>query len=455
MSPLEIMKERRAAKQQELDELLAEPTAETRDLNEAESSRFDVLVEEIRKVDERIDQLAAQEQRAANAAAANLAAENIGEQKAEQRAKVTEPDIYEKSGPNSYFKDLFDLTTQRSVAAANRLQRHAAFVGESRALGNTNAAGGSGGEFAPPAWLVDEWINLIRPGRVTADLFRHEPVPPGQSSINYPKITGGTTTAVQSTQDTALSQTDMTTGYVSTGFATIGGKQVASQQILDQAGLNFDRVIISDLAADYGQRVGAQVFLGTGTGSGTNSVVNGLGSATIGSTQTWTQASPTPAGFYGQAGALLSAFLTKRLLPPNCWVMAPRRWYWLASATDGQGRPLVVPNGNAFNTMATQSDASAPAGMVGTFHGLPVYIDPQVPINLGAGTNQDNVYLLRTDDLVLFESAPQVETFREPYADSLGVLFRMYAYVGTILNRHPESIGVLSGTGLVTPTFAS
>jgi hypothetical protein len=32
---------------------------------------------------------------------------------------------------------------------------------------------------------------------------------------------------------------------------------------------------------------------------------------------------------------------------------------------------------------------------------------------------------------------------------------RIYAYVATILNRHSESIGVLTGTGLVPPTFAS
>jgi HK97 family phage major capsid protein len=142
-------------------------------------------------------------------------------------------------------------------------------------------------------------------------------------------------------------------------------------------------------------------------------------------------------------------------MPPTCWVMHPRRWYWLASAADSTGRPLVVPVGVAQNPIATQDNATAPAGMVGYFHGLPVYIDPLVPINIGAGTNQDNVYLLRTDDLVLFESPPQAEAFRETYADSVGVLFRMYGYVGTLLNRHTESLGVMSGTGLVTPTFAS
>ena len=456
MSPLEMMRERRDAKNQELEELLSEPTAEKRDLSDDESTKFDTLVDEIRKLDTQIEGLEATEKRKQAADTARREAGETGEQRTEP-VKVSEPDIYVPDGGNgnSYFRDLGRAVLRQDVSSMERLRRHSAHETEKRALGNTGAVGGSGGEFAPPKWLVDQWINLIRPGRITADLFQHQTVPAGVASVNFPRILTGTTTAIQSTQNTALSQTDMTTGSVQTGFATIGGKQVSSQQLLDQTAINFDQVILGDLAADYGQRVGSQIFLGTGTGSGTGAVVNGLQNATIGSTQTWTQASPTPAGFYGQAGSLLAAFLGKRLLPPNCWVMAPRRWYWLASSVDGQGRPLVVPNGQAFNTMATQADASAPYGLVGTFHGLPVFIDPQVPTNLGAGTNQDVVYLLRTDDLVLFESEPQVETFRETYADSLGVLFRMYAYVGTILNRHTESLGVITGTGLVTPTFAS
>lgn len=453
MSPLEIMNERRAAKKQELDELLALPTAETRDLNSDEDEKFTVLVGEIRAQDERIAELTAQAEREAAAAEARKLAGDTGE----QRMTANEPDIYIQDGGNgnSYFRDLASAVIRQDIAATDRLRRHAKYEQETRALGNTGAVGGSGGEFAPPGWLIADWINLIRPGRITADLFQHESVPAGVSSLNYPKILTGSTTAVQSTQNTALSQTDLTTGFIQTGFATIGGKQVSSQQLLDQTALNFDNVITRDLAADYSQRVGAQIFLGTGAGTGTGAVVNGLGAATIGSTQTWTQASPTAAGFYGQAGALLAAFLGKRLLPPTCWVMAPRRWYWLASSVDSAGRPLVVPVGNAYNPMATQTDASAPMGMVGYFHGLPVYIDPQVPVNLGAGTNQDIVYLLKTDDLVLFESQPQSEAFRETYADTVGVLFRMYAYIGTILNRHTESIGVITGTGLVTPTFAS
>lgn len=439
--------------------LAAVETRDNKSLTDDEQKTYDekrdakkALDDEISECEQRLAELVDEEERDARAAESRA---KYGTPNA-TRTQVTEPDIYERDNGQSYFRDLGNAVMRQDMAALDRLRRHSQYLVETRALGNTGAVGGSGGEFAPPEWLVADWINLIRPGRVTADLFTHETVPAGYSSINYPKILTGTTTAIQSTQNTALSQTDLTTGSVQTGFATIGGKQVISQQLLDQSAINFDQVILRDLAADYAQRVGQQVFLGTGTGSGTGAVVNGLINATIGTTQTWTQASPTPAGFYGQAGALLAAFLTKRLAPPTAWIMSPRRWYWLASAADSTGRPLVVPVSVAMNPIATENGGSPVAqGLVGYFHGLPVYIDPNNPINLGAGTNQDNVYLVKADDLVLFESQPQAEAFRETYADTVGVLFRMYAYVGTILNRHTESIGVISGTGLVTPTFAS
>jgi HK97 family phage major capsid protein len=442
------LRDTRDAKQKYIDELTATLVSENRSFSDDEDTAFKAAVEEIRALDERIRELVDLDKRRADADEARRAAGT------QVPAQVTEAEIYRKGGPNSYFRDLYAVQRGGAdPAVVDRIQRHQAFEVEKRASGNTNATGGSGGEWAPPSWVTDEWINLIRPGRILANLFTHEDVPVGISSINYPKLLTGTTVALQSTQNTALSSTDPTTGYVQTGFSTLGGKNVMSQQLMDQA-RNYDNVITSDLAAAYAQQVGTQVYAGTGTGTGTNSVINGLGAATIGSTQTWTQSTPTVAGFYGQCANLLQKFFSARLMPPTHWIMSPRRWYWLVAQTDANSRPLVVPNGNAFNPIAVQNDVVA-FGQVGTFQGLPVVIDPLVPTNVGAGTNQDVVYLIKADDLVLFESAPQVEMFREPYADSMGILFRLYAYVGTILNRHPESIGVLTGTGLTPPSFQS
>jgi HK97 family phage major capsid protein len=453
MSLYEQMRERRAARKAELDALVA--AAESRDIKDftdEESAKFDSLLSEIRKDDTRLEELRQSEEseEAAKESRKQLADPGVKT----GNAQVTDAPVYVQDGNGqSYFRDLARSVFRQDASATDRLRRNDAMSMETRALGNTNNAGGSGGEFAPPKWMVDQWIGIIRKGRVTPDLFKKMDVPNGISSLNIPKITGGTTTAIQSTQNSALSQTDMTTSYVTARWATIGGKQVASQQILDQTAVNFDQLILEDLAADYAQQVGAQVFTGTGTGAGTNDVVNGLVNATFGTTQTWTQASPTAALFYSQTGDMLQKYLVKRLANPTCWLMHPRRWFWLSVAVDGQGRPLVVPDGPGFNQIASQDGGPVAFGRVGTMHGLPVYIDPQIPTNLGAGTNQDPVYLLKTDDLLLLESGPTAEVFRETYADSLGILFRLYSYVGTVLNRHTESLAVLLGTGMVAPTF--
>jgi hypothetical protein len=63
------------------------------------------------------------------------------------------------------------------------------------------------------------------------------------------------------------------------------------------------------------------------------------------------------------------------------------------------------------------------------------------------------VYVFRRGDIMLWESAPTAETFTQPYADSMGVLFRLYAYSALIPDRYGSSIVQINGTGLVTPTF--
>ena len=372
-------------------------------------------------------------------------------------ALVEDPPVYVRGSKNgnSYFRDLARAATEGNEArdATDRLVRsaRATRAQEQRALGNTNATGGSGGEFSPPAYLVQDWIALLRPGRITADLFHKEDMPPGRSSISIPKVMTGNSVALQTTQNTLLAQTDMTTASVTTGFATIGGKAVWSQQLMDQSEIPFDSIISTDLAAAYNQTFAAQIFVGAGTGTGTGAVVNGLSAATAGVQGTVT--GTTAAAFYSAANGLLAQFASVRFAMPTAWVFHPRRWFWLLAQTDASGRPLVVPTTVAFNPMAT-NDVNVVAGQAGgNFLGLPVYLDPSVPTNGGAGLNQDSVYLCKFDDLWLFESTPQAEAFRSPYSESLGVLYRLYNYVGTILNRQTASIGRLTGAGLVAPTF--
>lgn len=445
--------------------ILDKATAEKRGLTDAESKEHGDLTSQraaietqIPTVVERVAELEDAEKREQRAADSRVLTGQTGEQRVEGGAKVEDPKVYLRGRPNgqSYFRDLAKAQLFGDRDSGERLSRHAkAFAAEQRALGNTNTVGGSGGEFAPPEWLVADYIALARAGRVTADLFKHSDVPTGVSSVNLPKVLTGTAVALQSTQNTALPATDLTTGAVGTGFATVGGQQVTSQQLLDQSEIDFDTVITSDMAAAYAQNIGSQTIYGAGTGNNNNAVINGLVNAAVATANqgTFTAASPTAAGFYSKCAGLISAMVTSRFAQPTVWLMHPRRFYWLIAQTDSNERPLVVPRAVAQNPMGT-SDSTPTAGDTGmTFLGLPVVIDPQLPTNLGTATNQDEVFLLKQDDLWLFESPVTAEVFREPYAGSMGVLFRLYAYAGTILNRYSTSIATLNGTGLAAPAF--
>lgn len=85
-------------------------------------------------------------------------------------------------------------------------------------------------------------------------------------------------------------------------------------------------------------------------------------------------------------------------------VVHPRRWAWLASYTDTTGRPLVSPTAGGYNALAAPGEVVS-AGRAGSVLGLEVWTDPNVPTNLGAGTNQDAVLMFKRDDIWLWESA--------------------------------------------------
>jgi hypothetical protein len=122
--------------------------------------------------------------------------------------------------------------------------------------------------------------------------------------------------------------------------------------------------------------------------------------------------------------------------------------------TDHDQRPvrLPSPSGNAF-TQVADAGAVAAQGPVGSMAGLPVYLDPNIAINTGTGSNQDSVLVMKADDLYLWETSITMATFEQPYSDSMGVLFRVHGYSAMIASRFPASIAVISGTGLVTPTY--
>jgi HK97 family phage major capsid protein len=428
----------RDAKKAELDRIVSVAETHKRSLKAGESARFEAIAAEIAEYDSEANTLRQSiETDAAAAQTAKRYAPRFGE------GVTRNESTYRKDGQHSYFRDLYrsgkgDPDAFRRLSACN----------EERAISTTN---GGGGEFAPPMWLEDEYIKVARPGRVTANLIPTQDLPPGSDVLNVPKINTGTTVAAQAAQNTAISQTDITTTSVAAPVVTIAGGQTVSLQLLEQSPLNIDNVILSDLAAAYAAQLDTQVL----TGSGTGGMLTGL--TTLSGTQsvTYTQATPSLFGsgqLYNLMSKSIQLITSTRYAAPDAIIMHPRRWSWLAVQVDSQNRPAILPHENGpFNALGVQDDMAA-EGHVGRMFGLPVYLDANIPTNLGAGTNQDEIIIARLKDSMLFEGQIRAEAFQQTYAQNMSVFVRLYNYASFVTSRYAPSIAVIGGTGLVAPT---
>jgi len=134
--------------------ILDKATAETRGLTEAEKAACNekttqraAIEEQIPGLVEREAELVDDEKRAKLAAESRVQTGQTGEQRS-GGAQVEDPKVYLRGRPNgqSYFRDMAHAGIFGDRDAAERLSRHSkALAVEQRALGNTNAVGGSGG----------------------------------------------------------------------------------------------------------------------------------------------------------------------------------------------------------------------------------------------------------------------------------------------------------------------
>lgn len=451
---IKALQEKRAELRTKLDGILETVQSDDRTaLTDEERSAFDTGETQIREIDVRVAEL--DTQIVADDAAAVVAQRYAAPAPQDQRRapadlQVNEPQVYRSgSSGQSYFRDLYAANRRGDREAIERLRRNDRMVAETRAISTT---AGAGGEFVPPLWLEEQFVALARPGRVTADLCVHGDVPAGTNSINIPKVLTGTAAAVQATQNSAVQNTDMTTGSISSPVITIAGGQTISMQLVEQSPLNVDDLILGDLAQDYATKLTKQVLSGSGSSGQATGMLTLAGTNAI----AWTQATPAlggAGGLYASLGAATSAIHTARFLPPTHIVMHPRRWAWALAQSDTANRPMVVPSGQGPNNAAAAPGALAAQGHVGEMLGLPVFTDANLPINVGAGTNQDVVVLARMSDVYLWEGSVRAEAFEQTFAQNLSLFVRLYNYASFQPGRYPTAISTITGTGSITPTF--
>jgi HK97 family phage major capsid protein len=405
--------------------------------------------DEIAALDERISTAQANEKRTAELA------ESRKESRVGGFSVVRESMTYDKDGKNSFVRDMIGAQLRNDSSSWERLHRHQAEVAvETRDISRTD---GAGGDFVPPIYLINEYAEFARAARVGANLLTNMALPAGTDSINVPQITTGTLAAFQSADNAATTTRDMVSSTVTAPVRTISGYENVSIQLVEQSPLagGLDRLVFGDLMADYALQLNTAVV---GAGDGTSGTLKGLitlgADTTNGIPTTWTETTPTAVNGAKAIAQAISKVVTNRYKAAEAILMHPSMWYWLASQVDGSNRPLVVPTtgaSQAFNASGTILNPGAPAGVVGTIQGVPVFIDATLPKNYGATTNYSPIIVGKFSDSYLFESGVKTRVLPDVLSGNLTVRFQVYGYAA-LAHRFNKSVSVISGTGTVAPS---
>jgi len=446
MSLVDKLKEARSAAAADAEALLAgEASVETLDAVEARQA-------EIADLDSKIESAEALEVRTAAIAEAR-ATEGV---KAFGSAVVTrEAMTYDKGGDNSFARDMIAATLRNDSTAWERLHRHQAEVAvEMRDISRTD---GSGGDFVPPIYLINEYAEFARAARVTANLATTMALPAGTDSINIPQITTGTRTGFQQADNSSTysptSPRDLVSATVSAPVRTVSGFQNVSIQLVEQSPIagGLDKLVFGDLMADYALQLNTVV---AGASAGTSNDLKGftyLGTDTTnGIPTTWTETSPTATGGLTAITKAISNVVNNRYRDVEAIVMSASTWYWLASQVDGQSRPIIVPTGNGpFNAGGVTTAPGAAAGLVGTIYGVPTYVD--ATLKNAQGTNQSPILVGKFSDSFLFESGVKTRVLPDVLSANLTVRFQVYGYAA-LAHRFNKAVSAITGTGTVTPS---
>lgn len=426
-------------------------------LTEAETANMAALDADATRLDERIAQLEAIETREADAAAlAVRVQERITQERNAATGRPTggattrEQPTYHERSTHSWVLDV--LATQRYVAgldvdlgeAQRRLERHQAEMADVLERDSTTATFNG---LVPPAYLLSEFAPNLRAGRPFANMLHGLPLQPGGMSMIIPRATAATTVSIQATQNTNPTTTDMAITDLSVPVNTFMGRGVISRQALERGGVNIDRIVFDDLAADAARFLDQQALYGTGAGGNALGAINTAGIISVAITGT------TGLDLIKAVANAIQAINTQRLAEANAIFMHPRRWGALTIATDTANRPLVTVEAGQMNVFG-QGEAAGGQRVVGSMLGLPVVTDPNLRTNLGAGTNQDEVLVIRREDVYLWEQSGSLRefTFEQPVGPA-SIQLAVYGNFAFTAARYPTAVAYISGAGLVPPTF--
>lgn len=361
----------------------------------------------------------------------------------------SEERTYNKSNDRKGSQFIRDVAKQflfRDLESEQRLVRHMQEERVERAQYLQRAAGtGAFTGLVVPQYLTDMYAPAVANLRPFADVCNPHDLPAEGMTVNISRITTATSTALQASENIAVSETDIDDTLLTENVQTAAGQQTLSRQALER-GTGIEEVVLGDLYKRYATTLDNTLI---------NQATTGL--AAVATTTTYTDASPTVPELYpkllGAAAGVEAALLGQAV--PSHVIMHSRRWYWMQSQV-GTSWPMIQQPGLDTQASGLNSAVRYGSGSRGVLpNGMAAIVDNNVSTAGGTGTNEDAIFVIPSDECHLWED-PQAPVFiraEQAKAASLGVLLVLYGYFAYSLRRYANGMQSITGTGLQTPTF--
>ena len=411
-----------------------------RDAADAEVTRRQTALDELLAEQAREQEIAALSARNTPAATRAPAYDQVARVGAEERTYRPDQDRrgaqFEQDVAASFLGDF---------EARDRLMRH---MSEERVeRGDQLRAAGTGAfsGLVVPQYLTDLYAPAAAARRPFADVCRPHALPAQGMTVNISRVTTSTSVDNQSAENAAVAEQDIDDTLLSPAVQTAAGQQTLSRQAIER-GAGVESVVLDDLFRRYATNLDGKLL---------NQAATGL--TNVATAVAYTDATPTAAELYPkvlESLAGVEAALLDQASGDNVAVMHSRRWYWMQNAM-GSTWPLITQPNIVAQTLGQNYGTVYGRGVRGVLpNGTPVIVDNNIATNLGAGTNEDEIYLVDRNECHLWEDpdAPMYIRAEQAKAANLGVLMVVYGYYAYTHTRYAHARKI-AGTGLITPAF--
>ncbi len=303
-------------------------------------------------------------------------------------------------------------------------------IGDQQVAMAISTAAGSGGALIPEN-LHSEVIELLRPQTAVRKLgARVLPLPNG--NLSMARMTGGAQSSyVGEGKDARATSSQF--GDVKLSAKTMITMVPISNQLIGCAGFNVEQLVLDDCISAMSVRED-KAFL---RDDGTNDTPTGFKhfATAAGRVKEWsgTVGLTTIDEYLDGLILMLMASDSKMVMPG--WALSPRTWMKLFGLRDGNGNKVY------------------PEMSQGLLKGYPIVHTNTIPSNLGAGTNESEIYFADWRDVVIGEQDNMTMDFstEATYVDTNGDLVSSFARNQSLIRlvgnhdvgfRHPEGLAL-------------